>query len=156
MKELIITDEILRAAAVKSISVGKLNNSFTNGSRNIIGFIGEELYLSISKRATRVDDYDCDFILTNGISVDVKSRIVSRKPDINYDFILKRANKSQKVDFYVFFCIKNTLDRAWLVGWATQESINYLPEFSVGDVLPQGGLCKAGGHRILIEQMSIK
>ena len=153
MKEYQVNETVLRAAAIRSIALGKLKHSFTNGDRNLIGFIGEELYISIAKRASRMDNYDFDFILTNGATVDVKSRIVSGKPRQDYDFILKRANKNQKVDFYVFFCIKNTLDKAWLVGWATQKTINNLPEYSEGDELPQGGKCRAGGHRVLIKEM---
>ena len=76
--ERVVTTPIMTAAHEKSMEMGTLRNSVTNGAGNLVGFVGEGLvheYLQDQGQMCGwTNTYDYDLILEGDITIDVKSK----------------------------------------------------------------------------------
>jgi len=71
--EIPVRDDQLLKAREQAVEMGKLHNSITKGQGNIAGFIGEIITAELLN-ATQQNTYDYDLVLTNGETVDVKTK----------------------------------------------------------------------------------
>lgn len=107
----------------KSAEQKKLNDrTLIDGEGNIAGFAGEEIvkaYMPFLKKPAinSVDMYNCDFILPNGVKIDVKSKGNCKfAPRQDYDCTIPMNQKNQKTDFLLFTRISSDLDCGWICG----------------------------------------
>ena len=120
MKEILITEEMIKNATNKAKEMGKLNNSITKGQGNIAGFIGEEIVLNYID-AERINSYDYDLQLSDGRKIDVKTKRTTVKPRTNYDCSVASFNTKQKCDLYIFCRVLNDMSKGWILGYKDKE-----------------------------------
>jgi hypothetical protein len=118
MIEFKITDEMVRKAWAKSIDMGKLKNSITEGDGNIAGFIGEQV-ANLVIGGTIVNTKDYDLVGPDGTTYDVKTKRCTSEPMTHYECSVAAYNTVQKCDKYIFIRVEfvdNKYTRAWYLG----------------------------------------
>jgi hypothetical protein len=148
-----INPEFIRKAAQRSIELGRLNGSYMDGQRNIVGFVAEEIYQSIFPDSIRDNNYDYDFKL-KGKKIDIKARSITKPPHNACTFTFKSLKKNQDVDFYVFFFISIDFKKAWLLGYLRHDELSNFPYIQVGDVLSSGVNAKQSGYNIKVTEFN--
>jgi hypothetical protein len=119
-----ITKNIIEYATLKSIQMGNLNNSITNGEGNIAGFIGEILALKALKltgsNLKSSSSYEYDILDNQNISWDVKTKRRTVKPQPYHNCTVADYNTKQKCDRYIFVSLYN-LDEGFILGWISKD-----------------------------------
>jgi hypothetical protein len=118
MIEVEITDEMLRLAWAKSIDMGKIKKSITEGDGNIAGFLGE-LVANKVLGGTIQNTMDYDIVLDDGTTIDVKTKRCTSAPMPYYECSVAAYNTVQKCDKYAFVrveYVKTKYTRAWFLG----------------------------------------
>lgn len=115
MIEVIVTGDMLVEARDKAAEMGRLRNSIINGAGNIAGFIGEAIAQKVMG-GVLANTYDYDLVLSNGKTVDVKTKQTSVKPLDTYECSIAKLNTTQECDFYAFVRVKNDFSVGWLLG----------------------------------------
>lgn len=157
MIELSITDEMLIDAKNKSVEMGRLKNSITNGTGNIVGFLGELIAHKILG-GTINNTYDYDLILNDKTKVDVKTKQTGYVPLSSYDCSIAALNIKQNCDYYCFVRVKNDFSIGWYLGvYPKQNYINDAVFMKKGDVDPLNGyIVKSDCYNIKISQLKEK
>jgi hypothetical protein len=120
MVEILITDEMLIKARRKAIDLGQLNNSIERGDGNLVGFLGELVAQKVLGGRVK-NTYEYDLVLKDGTKIDVKTKKTSVAPKDYYDCSIANYNTKQECDEYCFVRVKNTLDKAWVLGRIGKE-----------------------------------
>lgn len=115
MIEIVVTGDMLVEARDKAAEMGRLRNSIINGAGNIAGFIGEAIAQKVMG-GVLANTYEYDLILSNGKTVDVKTKQTSVKPLDTYECSIAKLNTTQECDFYAFVRVKNDFSVGWLLG----------------------------------------
>lgn len=117
--EVKITPGMLSRATLKSVDMGSLKNSITQGTKNIIGFLGEEvvgMYLGVEPSNT----YEWD-IIYNGKYLEVKTKDTTVYPKKGYEVSVAGYNTKQKCDHYVFTRVLTDLSIGWILGFMPKK-----------------------------------
>lgn len=114
MTKVNIKPEWVEEAQVKAKKLGVLKHSFTAGTRNVIGYLGE-IVVRESIAAEEADTYDFDLI-KNGFKIDVKSKMCSTEPQQNFECSIAAYNTKQECDYYIFVRVLKDLSSAWICG----------------------------------------
>lgn len=120
MIEIEITDEMRKSAFDKSMEMGQLRNSITQGKHNEYGFLGEAMVAKYLNCATN-NTYEYDIILQDGTRLEVKSKPTPHKPPDYYEANLSALNPHQRCDYYVFCRIMKDKSKGWIVGYDSRE-----------------------------------
>ena len=120
MIEVNVKDAELIEARRQAVEMGKLHNSITRGQGNVAGFIGE-IIASVILQARQENTYDYDLVLSNGQTVDVKTKRTSVKPLPHYDCSVAELSTHQKCDNFAFVRVKNDYSVAWFLGMIPRE-----------------------------------
>ena len=96
-----ITEDMLKKATFKAVSMGNLNNSILKGDGNLTGFLGEQIALTVLGGEGK-NTYDYDLITPNGTKVDVKTKKTTVEPKPFYDCSVAAFNIKQKCNLYCF------------------------------------------------------
>lgn len=120
MIEVEITDDMINRSRRKAKEMGRLQNSITMGTGNLVGFIGEEIAVYVLKKlhqrqVIHLNTHDYD-ILVDDIRVDVKTKSTSVAPLPHYSSSVASFNTSQNCDVYAFVRVKKDLTTAWWCG----------------------------------------
>jgi len=138
MKNVKITDEVIKKAKQKASSMGTLKNSITKGEGNLAGFVGEAIVaeaLCIAENNTF--DYDMKY---KNFKIDVKTKRVNTPPRPFYECSIAALNTKQECDFYVFTRVLNTLKEGWILGYLPkQDYFNLATFYKKGDIDPSNG-----------------
>jgi hypothetical protein len=114
---------MLKAAIREDNYIGILNQSYTNGSSQIYGILGEmcfQLEYPSARKETRIPDkYHYDFLL-DGLRIEVKSRRFTSEIPRSYSQMIFNTNE-QECDYYVFISVHESLSYAWLVGYLSKH-----------------------------------
>jgi len=154
MKEILITPSMLAKANQKSIEMGSLTNSITDGQGNIAGFIGEEVARQILGGIEK-NTYDYDIILDSGIRVDVKTKRTTVKPKEHYECSVAAFNTKQSCDYYAFVRVHNDMQVAWFLGVYPKDSYYKDAKFlRKGDIDPSNNfVVKADCYNLPISSL---
>lgn len=115
MIEVDITPEMVSLAQQKDKEMGTLRNSITKGEGNVVGFLGEIIANSVLKG--RIENtYEYDIILSNGTTVDVKTKKTTAQPKPSYDCSVAAFNTKQKCTVYCFVRVHSDLKKGWVLG----------------------------------------
>jgi len=110
-----ITEQMLNDATFKAVSLGNLNNSILKGDGNIVGFLGEQLALSVLGGQEK-NTYDYDIVTDSGVKVDVKTKKTTVEPREYYDCSVAAFNIKQKCSYYCFVRVKYDYSCGWVLG----------------------------------------
>jgi hypothetical protein len=131
MVEINITKDQLDRATDR-YEFGSLNGSITKGRSNIYGAIGEIVaidYLrSIGKDVNDSSTYDYDFSIGDK-TIDVKTKRTTVKPKPHYLCSVSNFNTTQECDFYIFVRVKESKDKAYILGFMDKEEFYENAEF---------------------------
>tara|TARA_R110001632_G_C11096582_1_gene390537 strand:+ start:62 stop:535 length:474 start_codon:yes stop_codon:yes gene_type:complete len=156
MIEVSVTKEMIDKAELKDKEMGTLNNSIRKGAGNLVGFIGEQVALSIMGGSWS-NTYDYDLVTEEGKKVDVKTKQTTVPPRSYYECSVAKFNTSQKCDAYAFVRVKNTLDTAWFLGvMDKQEYYKKATPLKKGDVDPSNNFTvRADCYNLKIEELNL-
>jgi len=115
MIEVVITGDMLVTARDKAADMGKLHNSIIRGAGNLAGFLGEAIAQQVMGGELN-NTYEYDLVLTNGKTVDVKTKQTSVKPLDTYECSIAGLNTTQECDYYAFVRVKNDFSVGWFLG----------------------------------------
>ena len=155
MVEIQITDEMLIKARRKAIDLGQLNNSIERGDGNLVGFLGELVAQKVLGGRVK-NTYEYDLVLKDGTKIDVKTKKTSVAPKDYYDCSIANYNTKQECDEYCFVRVKNTLDKAWVLGRIGKEEYFKKARFlKKGDQDGDNGFfVKADCHNLMISELN--
>lgn len=131
-------DEMLSVAREESEEIGSLNGSIEDGDGNVAGLFGELLFCEfIGGVRDNTYNYDIDF---DGTKIDVKTKRRTVDPKTYYECSISDFNTSQDCDLYYFVSVRESYDRATLLGCLTPDEYYDKAEFhEEGDVDPDNG-----------------
>jgi hypothetical protein len=154
MLEVSVSESIIEMAKVKSVEMGKLNNSITSGDGNLSGFIGEFVVSELID-AEVSNTYDYDLVTKDGIKIDVKTKRTNFTPKKNYECSIAAFNIRQKCDQYVFVRVKNDFSKAWVLGYYPKDLYFQDARFyKKGDLDPDNNFTfKADCYNLKIEDL---
>tara|TARA_R110000787_G_C13202981_1_gene424293 strand:- start:131 stop:634 length:504 start_codon:yes stop_codon:yes gene_type:complete len=157
MREVEITLEMIDTARTKAKELGTLRNSISKGRGNLVGFIGEEV-AQTCLGGTVANTYDYDIVLSDGSTVDVKTKSTSVKPLSHYDCSVSAYNTKQKCDAYAFVRVKHDLSIGWYLGIMQKETYMDTAEMMrKGEIDPSNGFkIKADCYNVKISQLQDK
>lgn len=121
MIEVAVTNDMFLAARESAADMGKLRNSITNGGGNLAGFLGEAIAQQVLG-GTLQNTYDYDLVLSDGTTVDVKTKQTSVKPLPHYSCSVAELNTKQQCDYYCFVRVKNDFTVGWYLGVYKKEA----------------------------------
>ena len=142
--EVPITDIMIRNAQEKSIDQGVLRLSFEKGTKNFIGYIGEEIVKSYLQ-CDSCNTYEYDMVY-NGKRIEVKSKQRSVPPQPHYECsIVSYSVKNQHPDYYVFTSISQLsgIWKGWILGYCSQSYYMNMAVF-----LKKGQLDPSNGYTV--------
>lgn len=154
MIEIIVSDATLLQARDLAEEMGKLRNSFTNGQGNVAGFIGELVVLELLG-GKRISTKDYDIVLSDGTTVDVKTKRTSVKPLPHYDCSVAELSLHQDCDSYAFCRVKNDYTVCWFLGLVLHDTYFSKARFlKKGDVDPSNNYTvKSSCYNLSIEEL---
>ena len=100
-----------------------LKGSFTKGTRQIYGALGEVICYDNLKAHHTIsieNTYDYDLIVDN-LTVDVKSKNTTVYPKPHYFCSISSFNPNQKCDYYFFTRIMKDFSKGFLLGYIKKE-----------------------------------
>ena len=104
-----------RAAAWRADEMGQLNNSIRQGKGNVYGFLGELVFAKVTG-ATIDNTYDWDARMSDGPTVDIKSKCVTSAPLPHYECSVASIGTHQRCDYYAFVRVLKDCSVAWYLG----------------------------------------
>jgi hypothetical protein len=129
--ELSVLESDLNQADKRSIEVGVMNGSRTQGQGNVAGFIGE--ILTARTLGVTIDDtfqYDLKY---KDLKIDVKTKSCSSPPKPNYLCSVMSYQLKNDTDGYIFARVNIPARRCWILGYISKQ-----------DLLEKGKFCKKG------------
>ena len=93
-----ITQEMRDKAKEMSSEMGTIKGSFMKGQGNIYGFLGELCFLEVMKDAEHKNTYEYDLVLSDGKTLDVKTKKTTVEPKPNYECSVSTWNLKQECD----------------------------------------------------------
>ena len=152
-----ITQDMRDYAEQEALRMGKLNNSILSGKGNTAGFIGELVAHQIFG-GTIANTYDYDLILTNGLTVDVKTKRVTSAPRPHYECSVAAFNTKQQCDAYAFVRVDSKCKKAWFLGaMGKQEYFDAARFMKKGDVDPSNNfIVKADCYNLPLARLDIQ
>lgn len=125
MIEIKITEEQIERAK-NLYPFEELNNSITKGKSNIYGAIGEivvnDFFIEKGHKVDHTQTFDYDIIIDDK-KVDVKTKRTTVVPRDYYNATIDANSAHQHCDFYFFVRVLENLNRAWIIGYISQEDI---------------------------------
>lgn len=116
-----VTQDMLDFARVKAAQMGKLNEySMMQGRRNIEGILGEMAAFRYLEKAIMTDTRDHDLSFGK-VTIDVKTKRMTRKPRIYYDATVYGYNPNQNCHVYLFAGVDPEHSVVWLSGYLTKQ-----------------------------------
>ena len=106
--------------AKENIKHGALRGSATKGERNLIGYLGEEIFLRYYKTAIRCNTYDYDFLLGK-LKVDIKTSQITERPKHYFNNDVYAFNLTQACDYYYFIQILQDMSTGFLIGYLSKK-----------------------------------
>jgi hypothetical protein len=156
MIEVEVTGEMLVRARDKAAAMGSLRQSITRGQGNLAGFVGEEIALAVLGGTVANDEKNVDFdlVLSNGLTVDVKTKRTSVKPLPHYECSINTYYE-QQCDLYAFVRVHNDMHIGWFLG--VYDRVAYYKDctsFKKGDIDKSNGFkFKADAYNLPISQL---
>ena len=127
IEEFDLTFDMIELAAKDAESLGKLNNSITEGEGNRAGFLGEQIVMKWCRshgiEVERANTYDYDLICRKdgrSITVDVKTKRRNVAPQMYFDASICAKNIGQSTDRYVFAQV-NPTNSGYIYGWMPKK-----------------------------------
>jgi|TARA_R110000803_G_scaffold186739_1_gene249114 hypothetical protein len=117
-----ITQEMRDKAKEMSSEMGTIKGSFMKGQGNIYGFLGELCFLEVMKDAEHKNTYEYDLVLSDGKTLDVKTKKTTVEPKPNYECSVSTWNLKQECDLYGFARVHKDMDVGWVLGVMDKES----------------------------------
>lgn len=106
---------------------GQMNaQSFMKGKGNVVGFLGEEMVLSLSPEFKIIDSYDYDLTF-KGFTFDVKTKhqTVDFEPKSTYDASICSDSLHQKTQYYIFCRVfrdgRGNYPYGWVIGFISKN-----------------------------------
>jgi hypothetical protein len=118
--EVKITEDHIKKAKKMAEEMGKLKNSITKGDGNLAGFIGEIIVAELAG-AKHKNTYDYDMVLSDGKTVDVKTKRTTVEPKEYYESSVAAFNTKQECDYYAFVRVHTDLTKAWFLGIISKD-----------------------------------
>jgi hypothetical protein len=119
--EIQVTDLQIENAKRQAVAMGRLNKSITKGQGNVAGFLGEIVFADIIG-ASQNNTYEYDVVMSDGSTVDVKTKRTTVAPQPHYDCSVAALNTRQKCDYYAFMRVKNDYSKAWFLGMIRKDT----------------------------------
>jgi len=142
-----VTTPIMTKAHEKSVEMGALRNSLTNGEGNLVGFVGEglvhEYLLEQSQMSNWSNTYDYDIILNGEVTIDVKSKKTGYVPKLDYECSVTALNTKQQCDVYVFTRVKNDMSVGWILGFLPKKDY-----FDAATLMEKGMIDPSNGWKV--------
>ncbi len=127
MHKIINISEQQRQRAKQLYEFKTLKGSVTGGKGNIYGALGEiivhDYYKDKGNEVKHIGNYDYD-LLIDRYKIDVKSKVTSVEPKLDYNCCVYSYNTKQKCDFYLFTRIHYSLEVGYILG-AIQKDMFY-------------------------------
>jgi|TARA_B110000285_G_scaffold178934_1_gene201385 hypothetical protein len=150
IKKVPIDKDMIEWATRMSSAMGVLKGSFTKGSGNLYGAMGEIMvsqYLSRPIEST----YDYDIVLSDGSKIDVKTKRTTVEPKLNYDCSISNWNTKQQCDYYVFCRVKTDFTAGWILGYYNKNKY-----FEDSIFLKKGTVDKSNGYTVKSDCYNLK
>jgi len=142
-----VTTPIITKAHKKSIELGSLNNSITNGEGNLVGFVGEgllnEYLLEQGQMSKWSNTYEYDIVLNGDITIDVKSKKTNFIPKLDYECSVAALNTKQACDVYVFTRVKGDMSIGWILGFLPKKDY-----FDLASLMKKGMIDPSNGWKV--------
>lgn len=149
-----ITDAMRKRAEAYAKELGTLRGSFMHGARNMVGYLGDEIFQEHYPEAKRNFGFHYNFEFT-GKLVDVRARTVGGEPNDSFEMALHLTRKPQSTDVYFFTCIRKDQKCGWLIGWLTVAQFLARAQYlKAGSAMPQGGEYRTDSHIITFNQLN--
>jgi len=157
MIEISITQEMIDRATKKSIEMGSIRNSITNGMGNMAGFIGEQAANEVIKGIIN-NTYDYD-ILQENVVWDVKTKRCTSRPKPHYECSIAALNTHQKCTKYAFVRVEIRNDvwqKAYVLGWLDKDEYYKKSKFlKKGDFDPDNNfIVKSDCYNVKISELN--
>ena len=120
MIEQSISAHDLMIARDEAARLGALRHSITEGTGNVAGTLGE-LATARLLTAARSNTYNHDLVLLNTKTADVKTKICTSKPQMNYECSIAAYNIKQRTDYYIFCRVLKDYSKIWILGYMPKE-----------------------------------
>jgi len=155
MIEIEVSDAVLLRARDMAEAMGKIRNSITAGQGNIAGFIGE-LIVKELLGAEHQSTKDYDLVLSNGETVDVKTKRTSVAPLAHYDCSVAKLSLHQQCDHYAFCRVKNDYTTCWFFGLIPHDRYFEIARFlKKGEVDPANNFTvKSDCYNVAISEIA--
>ena len=110
-----VSNKVFIDSQKKGVELGPIHNSITRGAGNLAGFIGE--YLAQSIYGGVLDNtYAYDLKLPDGRRMDVKTKITSVEPKMDYMCTVSAFQIDYDCDGYIFTRVLNSYSICWVLG----------------------------------------
>ncbi len=155
MREVIITQDMLDAAQLRADNMPILNNSVTNQSGIMYGFVGEEMVAAMSPEFNIIGDnegvYDYDIMSNDGLRLEVKTKRTKVTPRGSYEVSVYDLNTNQACDLYVFTRVNMDMSKGWVLGVMPHDEY-----YLMARVLKKGDI--DGGNKFVVrsDQWNVK
>ena len=120
MKEVDISDDLIKIARKKSKKLGVVQKSITHGEGNVAGFIGEHLAQSVYG-GEMINTFKYDLVLPDGRRIDVKTKRTGVKPKTDYDCTVTDFQIDYDCDGYIFVRVLRNYEKGWVLGSISKE-----------------------------------
>ena len=134
-----VTTTMIDAATAKAQAMGAINNSILSGRGNTAGFLGE-LAVAVLLGATLHSTKDFDCVMTDGRTIDVKTKQTLYEPQMRYEGSVAATSLHQKCDIYVFTRVlwkSSAPTFVYVMGWITRQDFYMLArKLEMGDYDP--------------------
>jgi hypothetical protein len=152
--EVEVSADVIERAKAKSIEMGKLNKSITEGEGNVAGFIGEIVVANhIGCDVCNTFEYD---IVCGDKTIDVKTKRTGYVPLPHYNCSVAAFNTHQRCDYYVFARVMNDFSKAWILGCMPHDEFYKNAVFlkkGQPDPADPGWLVKADCYNMQVKQL---
>ena len=115
MYEFGIPRRMLQCAQRMGDELGELSDSIRRGEGNVYGFLGELVFSKITG-GDQNNTYEWDVVMSDGHTVDVKSKCVTTEPRPHYECSVAARGTHQNCDYYAFVRGLKDCTMAWYLG----------------------------------------
>jgi hypothetical protein len=155
--DLNITSEILEEAQRMADELPILNHSIRQGEGTIYGFLGEIIFRTLVG-GEQQNTYDYDIVMTSGMRVDVKTKMVNSIPKPHYECSIASGHTHQDCDIYSFVRVMEDKSKGWYVGSILKEDFFQKAHFvKKGDVDKSNNwTAKADCYNLPINELGVR